>query len=490
MADEIVGFVKELGDAIYIQSPVSLLRPDPVEIESFAFAEDLKRMAPNPNILWLGGRYVEADRANANGDQWTAGEVAVKSLTPTFMPVTVMHDMRSAVGTIVETKLRLPAKEADVSRARLDTTLAVWAHRFPQIAEEAETNAKQGTLMQSMECKSPSYECSVCARLYQVEPGRTERESWCSHLKGEVDDTGEARAGARILRSVVFSGTGLIFGTRGAKGAYTEAHLEVEALAEFHAKSRRDSGNGPGDRSYITSSRQGKSPKSRRTGVMEIEDRDYQALVAAKTTAESKVETLETQISEKDSQIEAAEAAKVKAEDEAGKEKLRADEAEEKARVADLREERLEKLGGGFTAKLAKLEATHKRVLAQAGTLKDEAWEERIAELEETLDVKRDEPVAAAEGDEAKIKKLVGEGKTRAEAEQILKKSSTSTAGADDDGDDTAGLLFSRQDASGVDLTASAGDGHKAPSKEARHSVVSGLISRPRRTTATTGADK
>lgn len=452
--DDVLAYVKELGDRIYIQSPVGLYAPEPQELERVAFAEDVKKLAPNPEIMWLQGRYVEADRANANGDQWTAGEIALKQLTPTLMPITVMHDLRSAVGTIADTKLRLPAEDSEVPRARLETTLALWAHRFPQIAEETKINAEQGTLMQSMECKAPSYECSACGRLYQFMSDRSDKALWCPHLKGEVDASGTKQEGARILRSVVFTGTGLIFGTRGARGAYSEAHVEVEALAEFHAKAREN-----------------KSPKPRRkANVMDIEDSKYQELVAAKTTAESQVTTLTAQLAERDTDLEAAEAAKVKAEGERDSEKKRADEAEETARVATLRDERIAKLGKGFTEKLAKLESTSKKVHVQAGTLSDEEWDERIAELEETLDVKRDATAAGDNGGGGEEDKAANGG---------------------DADESTAGLLFDRKDAAGAELTAASNGGTAStvPSTEARQSVVGGLI-RPKRATATTGAAK
>jgi hypothetical protein len=444
---EITAFVKELNDRVYFQSPVTLYDPETTEIESFAFADAVKKLAPNPKIMWLQGRYVEADRANSNGDQWTAGDLAIKQLTPTLMPISVMHDLRSAVGTIADTALRLPSNEKDVPRARLETTLALWAHRFPEIAEEAKINAQQGTLMQSMECVASSYECSHCGKLYQYAVDRSDKDLWCAHLRGEIDETGTVNQGARILRAPTFTGTGLIFGTRGARGAYSEAYLDAEQLAEFHAKAHTD---------------RKKSPKARRQkSVMEIEDKDYQDLVASKTTAEAKVVELTAQLTEKDKAVEDAEAAKLKAEEERDAEKQRADTAEEQTRVAQLRDDRMGALGAGFTAKLSKLEATNKRVLAQAGTLSDEDWEERVAELEETLSVKRD-----ATADE----------------------SASTETGASEEDETTAGLLFDRKEVAAAELTASAAnkDLPAAPSTEQRQSVIGGLV-RPRRSS---GAQK
>src|ERR1035437_6878372 len=120
MGKQLVASIQELGDNIYITCPVGLWTPDAAEIETFAFAADLRSAAPNPKIMWLRGQYVEADQPNRNADEWTEGELVIKALTPVLMPVTVMHDLRSAVGTIADAKLLTPAHD-QVPRARLDT---------------------------------------------------------------------------------------------------------------------------------------------------------------------------------------------------------------------------------------------------------------------------------------------------------------------------------------------------------------------------------
>jgi hypothetical protein len=444
---ELVAYVKEHGDHVYIQTPLQVVEPEAETIKAYAFAsavESLQKSAPNPKIMWLSGRYVEADNANQNGDQWTAGELAIKQLTPVLMPITVMHDLRTAVGTIADAKLRLPKDDPEIPRARIETALAVWAHRFPDVAEEAKVNASQGTLMQSMECVSPTYDCSVCGQMYQRLPGGKEKETWCAHLRGDhTDASGNHRPAARILRQVVFTGTGLIFGTRGARGAYREAHLEVEELAELHAKAHHDTAQ----------------KRPRRKGFMEIEDARYAELVAA----EQRAKTLEGTVAEKDKAIEDAEAAKVKAEGEREAEKKRADDAEEKARVAALRDERLEALGSKFTARLEK--ATVARLKTQAGTLSDDEWKARLEELGEAYDVKADEDLT----DEEKAEREKG--------------------GDGAGGESTASDLFDRQE-----VTASAaGSGGAAPASTTtpgaaqRQSVIGGLARRKRPEPAAAG---
>jgi hypothetical protein len=166
----------ERGDHIYIAAPVQLWTPNDEQIEELAFAKQVKAQSPNENIVWFKGSYVEADNPNGNGAMWQAGELGVKSVTPRLMPVTVMHDPRTAVGVIADTTLLTPEKDK-VPRARIDTILALWGHRFPEAVAEAVANARQGTLMQSMECFSPWYECSECGATFTKLPGGAEQAS-------------------------------------------------------------------------------------------------------------------------------------------------------------------------------------------------------------------------------------------------------------------------------------------------------------------------
>lgn len=376
--------VFERGQSIFLVAPVAPLTPAQGEIEHFAFAKQLKDMAPNGNLVWLRGNYVEADKANRNGHMWTAGELSIKSLTPNFMPVTVMHDPRTAVGLIADTALKVPEKDG-IPRARIETALALWAHRFPEVVEEADLNYKAGTLMQSMECRSPFYTCAECGESFPKLPDGSERANWCEHM--EASDG----YGARILGDVTFTGTGLIFGTRGAEGAYDEAHLETfqDEVAEFHLKAQSDSRSRRKETSMdtIPVPKDEYAELQKRPSVEEfakMRERAEQA-EAAKATAEKTVEEKEA---------------------EAKREKDRADEAEKKVTEAeeaqakdDLAKDRLGKLGKGFKESLG--EFTRERFETQARDLSEEEWEARVKELEETTKVKRDEggTEATASGD-------------------------------------------------------------------------------------------
>jgi hypothetical protein len=357
--------VFERGDKLFLTTPLTLCSPSAQAIEEFAFSSAVKSMAPNENIGWVRGRYVESGRANLNNVMWLNEELAVKSLTPMLMPVTVMHDPRTAVGTIADCRL------TGDNNNRIDTILAVWRHRFPDVWDEVQQNIESAEMMQSMECFSPLYDASCdCGRTYVKLAEGAERASWCSHLK-----SGEA---CRILRDVCFTGTGLIFGSRGSKGAYTEAYLDnfQEEIAEYHARAHVDSSYRPSGRS------------STQMGVVQIEESELAQLRKEREEAKAKVDTQASEVRELTTKVEKAEAEKVKAEETAKDSEKKLKESEEKAQAASLKETRVKALGDGFLAKLG--EFTRGRLEEAAGALDDSQWEEALKEKEEMAGVKRD----------------------------------------------------------------------------------------------------
>jgi hypothetical protein len=425
--------VFERGDKLYFVNPLTPFTPDQGTIKEFAFAEQLKSKAPNEHLMWLRGQYVEADHPNANGQMWTEGELAIKQLTPMLMPVTVMHDERTAVGLIADLAMLTP--EADkVPRSRIDTSLALWKHRFPEVCEEAQVNYEAGSLMQSMECLSPDYTCAECGKFFAKLPNGAERAGWCEHL-AEADGFG-----ARILGNVVFTGTGLIFGTRGARGANDQAHLEVfqDEIAEHHEKAHRDSGhtardNGNGAR------------KVRNVETVEISKSEYDALQADKAKlaeVESELSTAKSERDEAVTKVEEAEAATKKAEEAQEEAEKKVKTHEEQAQKAELASDRLGALGGAFKEKLG--EFTRKRLDEQAKSLSDAEWDARLTELEEMSSVKRD---AKKDGE------------------------SEDEGGSEKDGE------FSREEVASAGLGGGSGkSGGSEPSSVQRSSVVAGLM--------------
>lgn len=381
--------VWEEGDHLYITAPLQLWTPEPAQIEELAFVDSVRQMSPNENIVWLRGQYVEADNQNQNGAQWSAGELALKSLTPRLMPVTEMHDPRSAVGVIAEAKLLTPDKD-NVQRARIDTALALWGHRFPEAVAEAVHNARNGMLMQSMECISPWYECSECSQRFTKLPGGQEQAMWCDHLRasrpsgGTVDwsdmlgprDPSQRSNASRILGDVTFTGTGLIYGSRGAKGAFSDAHLETFMAEVASAHHSAHANTATTQRSV------------RGMGLVQIEDTELATLRKERDDAKAEATAAKQAQQEAEGKVEQAEAKVTAAETKATEAEAKVTTLTETAQKAALTDERMDKLGEGFVAKLG--DTTKANLKRDAGALDDTAWDTRLGEIEELVAVKRD----------------------------------------------------------------------------------------------------
>lgn len=443
--------VFERGDRLYlVGGGVQTFNPTDDEIAGYAFGQKAKQSAPNEHLVWFKGQYVEADNPNGNGAMWRREELALKSLTPMLMPVTVMHDPRTAVGTIADVQMLTP-EEHKVPRARIDTVLALWGHRFPEAVHEAEVNAGQGTLMQSMEAYSPWYECSVCGQVYHKQPQGVERALWCEHLRESNPSGGYVAASdkpaARVLGDVCFTGSGLIFGTRGAQGAYSEAYLEEfkDELASFHANVHTST-----------------ELRSVRMGLVQIDETELATLRKERDDARteaSKVAVLTVEKADLERKVETTEAAKVAAEQERDTVKAELTSEREKTAKAELKDKRWAALGEGFTAKLG--EFTKGRLQEQAGTLEDAAWDDRLKELEEVTAVKRD---AAKEDAAAKNDDKGDDGK------DALRKVA--------EGDDKSGDTFDDTELAKLGGLAPASNGGSFGSQQTdieRSSVIGGL---------------
>ncbi len=355
----------ERGDRIYLTTPLVLATPTESQIDEYAFASAVKTKAPNEHIGWLEGRYVEGGKANLNNAMWLNEELALKSLTPMLMPITVMHDPRTAVGTIADCKLQAGAQAG--GNSRIDTILAVWRHRFPDVWEEAEHNIKDGTLAQSMEALSPNYSCSECGQQYVKLHEGKEKASWCEHLRNNSSQ--------RILGSVCFTGTGLIFGTRGGQPAYTEASLDhfQDEIAEYHAKAHVD-GN------Y-------KSSEGTLMGIVQIDETELANLRKERDDAKRIADEKASEARDLTTKVEKAEAEVTKEKTAREQAEQKAKDLEDKAEQSSLKDKRLAALGTEFLAKLG--EFTRGRLVESAATLSDEDWESALKEKEEMSGVER-----------------------------------------------------------------------------------------------------
>jgi hypothetical protein len=296
-----------------------------------------------------------------------------------------------------------------VPRARIDTILALWAHRFPEAVSEALDNAALGKLMQSMECFSPWYECSECGSVFHKLPKGAEQANWCEHLKasnphaGYVDLTkaasgdGAQRTNAsRILGDVCFTGTGLIYGSRGARGAYSEAHLDVwqEEVASFHRNAHDETASASSSVPIVvTANHIGGASKM---GLVQIEDSELQTLRKERDDARAAEQKAVTEKAEAERAVTEAETAKQAAETAKAEAEQERDTLKESQRQVAMRDKRMGELGDGFVAKLG--DKTKEALKKTAASASDEDWNARLEEIEEIASVKRDATADANNG--------------------------------------------------------------------------------------------
>lgn len=175
---------------------------------------------------------------------------------------------------------------------------------------------------------------------------------------------------------------------------------------------------------------------------IEISREEYASLTKRPSEEEfaaqkKRADDAEADLAEANKKVEAAETAQKKAEGEKDEAEKKVKEAEdEKAEVA-LRDERFGKLGDGFLAKLG--DTTKDNLRTDAGKLDEEAWEKRVAEVEELAEVKRDTKLKGGKGGEKPAEKPNGESSEDDEFSFEEIASSSVSGGGDEDAAPTGG---------------------------------------------------
>lgn len=379
---------------IYLISPLEVFQPTQDEVATYDFAPEITKEAPNENIVWLKGHYAQAEVPNRNGQMWSSQEIEIKSLTPRLMPVTSMHDPRTAVGVIAGTELLKPGRDS-VETETINTILALWAHRFPEAAEEAMINHEAGTLMQSMECDAPAYSCAECGQLFRKP---VDEAAHCVHLQDP--------AASRTLHGVTFTGTGLIFGSRGKKGADPKAYLHLlDEVAEWaDARTPENEKTEPNKMTDVS------IPKS-----------EYEELLGFKAKAEAAAalqterDELATANKELENKLTKAEAdLEALNEEKAGLVEKVENFENEKAQ-AELASNRLSELPKELADKLP--ETAMQRLVKKARSMTDEDWKAEVEEKAELLNIKDKSATAGDMFGEAAMAGFNPNGKPREKSE-------------------------------------------------------------------------
>jgi hypothetical protein len=210
------GFLTEVAGKVILTAPASTI----------TMASELPKelagrweQAANGNryMLWLQGRFVEAEKANRNGAYWSTEDLQFGEMTVRHGPLNWLHEEQTIIGTIADNALIMPeapalqqaAAVADPRpRPFIAAVSAVWKWVHPEKAHLVERAADMGSLYYSMECVAREMSCQSdenhegCGQSFDYVTAMTQPEQTCEHIAG--------RTSARRMVDPAFLGGGVI----------------------------------------------------------------------------------------------------------------------------------------------------------------------------------------------------------------------------------------------------------------------------------------
>jgi len=164
--------------SIWLAGPARFIEQD----KDMAWAE--RSVRPNPTFKWVLGRYVEADRANSNGQFWTQQSLRESMWTIQDSPLNIAHYPKRIVGHYVDAELMHPTGETATEEHPFVEALGVlYKHYFPEETDILERAHAEGQLYFSMECVAKSVTCggeNGCGKEFAYEGPQS--ASYCEHI--------------------------------------------------------------------------------------------------------------------------------------------------------------------------------------------------------------------------------------------------------------------------------------------------------------------
>lgn len=215
------------AEAYIVSGPVDMPRELASEI-------DPKTM--NESFLWVAGRYVQANKANKNGQYWTFDDLQKGERTIKYVPVNALHQWETAIGTIVQSKIvhreeKVADESGDTSKAKdrlipeIQVLGLVWSANYPDISDKIKESNEKKQLWWSMECVAESTQCLTCE---QVFPYVTSAAETCLHMASSA-------VAPRRFINPTFLGGALIYPPE--KPAWVDAEAELaRELASYASR--------------------------------------------------------------------------------------------------------------------------------------------------------------------------------------------------------------------------------------------------------------
>lgn len=222
------GFLTEVGGRVVLTAPARRLTVAD-ELPSELAESWEKASSHNPFMLWLQGRFVEAEQANRNGAYWSTADLQFGEMSVRHGPLNWLHEETNVIGTIADNALIHPpapteldplqkmqlalfgdgtysttyttntanigqpqqirSKEsAAVARPYIAAVSSVWRWINPQRAAVIEAAAESDKLFYSMECVAEKIECASdgsregCGQSFDYMQAMADPTSTCEHI--------------------------------------------------------------------------------------------------------------------------------------------------------------------------------------------------------------------------------------------------------------------------------------------------------------------
>ena len=104
----------------------------------------------NANYKWILARYVEADKANSNGQYWTYEDLVLAQPSIQFSPMNVDHHAHDIVGTWVNSEMMIPTESDSITNPYIETLGTFWKYYFPELMSDVQKAYEAGQLFVSM----------------------------------------------------------------------------------------------------------------------------------------------------------------------------------------------------------------------------------------------------------------------------------------------------------------------------------------------------
>lgn len=157
----------------------------------------------DPDLKWIIGNYIEADRQNSNGHYFPLPDVPAGIESLRGKALNMLHRERYVVGHYVgaqlldENGVEMSAEDVvarsgsedsskiqGVSRPTVEAVAAFYWTRFPEEYEDIQRAHATGSLYFSMEAVPKEVSCLTCDK--RVAFDGLSSESYCSHMDGPV----------------------------------------------------------------------------------------------------------------------------------------------------------------------------------------------------------------------------------------------------------------------------------------------------------------